>query len=115
MTKRELIEYCKSLPGVYEDYPFDETWAVMRHSMTKKSFAFIYERGEKLFVNLKCEPMRAEFLRELYQGVTPAYHMNKVHWNSVDPNSDVPGEVVCALVRDSYSMTKRKKQQKNEE
>ena len=50
MTRRELIDYCLTLPDVYEDYPFDGiadagAWAVMRHRMNKKSFALIYERN----------------------------------------------------------------------
>lgn len=60
MTRRELIDYCLSLPLAYEDYPFDDVvddgaWTVMRHKANKKSFALIYERHGKLCVNLKCD------------------------------------------------------------
>ena len=51
----------------------------MRHRANKKSFALIYERNGKLYVNLKCDPMEADFLRQAFVDVTPAYHMNKVH------------------------------------
>jgi len=85
-----VIDYCLTYPDVYEDYPFDEltgvpdAWAVMRHKGNKKSFAFIYERSG-LCVNLKCEPLRADFLRQIYPGVTPACHMNKEHWTPSAP------------------------------
>ncbi len=110
MTRKEAIEYCLSLPGVYEDYPFDAEWTAMRHSVSQKCFAFLFEREGKVFANLKCEPMRAEFLREMYRGVTPAYHMNKVHWNSVYLDSDLPDDVIKTLISDSYHLTDKKKQ-----
>lgn len=115
MTKRELIEYCLTYPDAYEDYPFDEdsasseAWTVMRHSGNRKSFALIYERGGKLRVNLKCEPMFADFLRSVYPGVTPAYHMNKVHWNTVTPDEAIPEEELHEWIRQSYDLTKPKK------
>ena len=114
MTRRELIDYCLTYPDAYEDYPFDSSpeeagsWTVMRHRLNKKSFAFIYER-QGLCLNLKCEPMRADFLRRVYQGVTPAYHMNKVHWNTVRIGSDVPEEEALSLIEHSYQLTAPKR------
>jgi len=79
MTKQDVINYCLILPTVYEDYPFekqvahsdDGTWTVMRHRGNKKSFAHIYERNEKLCINLKCEPHKADFLRGLFADLVP--------------------------------------------
>ncbi len=116
MNRRDLIEYCLAYPDTYEDYPFDDitdsdgAWTVMRHRSNKKSFALIYER-EGLCVNLKCDPSRADFLRQVYNGVTPAYHMNKEHWNTVRLASDVPVDELYSLIEHSYRLTmpKRKK------
>lgn len=119
MTRRELIDYCLTYPDAYEDYPFDgdssspDAWAVMRHRGNKKGFAFIFERGEVLTVNLKCEPMFADLLRNTYPGVTPAYHMNKEHWNSVVPNSAIPPEELCAWIQLSYDLTRPVRGSKN--
>jgi predicted DNA-binding protein (MmcQ/YjbR family) len=112
MTRRELIDYCLTYPDAYEDYPFDDiadagAWTVMRHRLNKKGFAFIFER-EGLCVNLKCEPLRADFLRQLYTGVTPAYHMNKVHWNTVRISSDVSGDALRDMLDHSWQLTKAK-------
>ena len=118
LTKRELIDYCLTYPDAYEDYPFDEdsaaadAWTVMRHRGNQKSFALIYERGGALRVNLKCEPMYADLLRGVYPGVTPAYHMNKVHWNTVTPASGIPEEELFAWIRQSYELTKTKPKNK---
>jgi predicted DNA-binding protein (MmcQ/YjbR family) len=62
-TKKEIIEFCLSFTDTYEDYPFDEEWAAIRHSANKKCFAYVYERNGNLCVNLKCEPFKADMLR----------------------------------------------------
>lgn len=113
MRKRELIDYCLTYPFAFEDYPFDNftvagAWAVMRHTGNQKSFALIYERNGKLCINLKCEPMWADFLRQIYVDVTPGYHMNKTHWNTVTLAGDVPTEDLYEMVQHSFDLTKPK-------
>ena len=113
MTRQELINRCLTFPTTYEDYPFDDVkdagaWTVMRHQTNKKSFAFIYERGGRLCVNLKCDPFEADFLRRQYKGVTPAYHMNKTHWNTVTVGFDVPKEEILRQIEKSYDLIKPK-------
>jgi len=108
MTQRELIDYCLTYPDVSEDFPFDEipgasdAWAVIRHKGNKKSFAFIYELGG-LCVNLKRELLQADFLRRLYPGVTPAYHMNEEHWNTVRPDK-VPEDALHEMIDHSHKL-----------
>ena len=104
MTRHDIINFCKTFPAAYEDYPFDASWTAMRHRTNHKTFAFIYERNGRLCVNLKCEPLRADFLRSIYRGVKPAYHMNKVHWNTVIIGEDVPENELFAMVEHSYGL-----------
>lgn len=66
MNKRDIIEYCLTFPASYEDYPFDENWAAMRHRGNTKTFLFVYERNGKLCVKFKCEPNEADILRHIY-------------------------------------------------
>ncbi|MGL5514160.1 MAG: MmcQ/YjbR family DNA-binding protein [Sporomusa sp.] len=113
MKKRELIDYCLTFPFAFEDYPFDNfitagAWTVMRHTGNQKSFALIYERNEKLCINLKCEPMRADFLRQMFIDVAPGYHMNKTHWNTVTLDGDVPAEHLYDMIQHSFDLTKPK-------
>jgi predicted DNA-binding protein (MmcQ/YjbR family) len=113
MNRQELIEYCLTFPSAYEDYPFDSVteagaWAVMRHKANKKSFAFIYRRNGKLCANLKCDPYEAYSLRQIFKDVTPAYHMNKVHWNTVTIGGDVPDEDIRFMIGQSYGLIKPK-------
>jgi predicted DNA-binding protein (MmcQ/YjbR family) len=110
MTRRELIGLCLAFPDAYEDYPFDDipgapdSWTVMRHRENRKSFALIYERGG-LRINLKCEPMRGGLLRQTYRGVTAGYHMNKEHWVTAEPDSDLPADELRAMIRESWELT----------
>ena len=113
MTKQEIIDYCLTFPAAFEDYPFDDVidsgaWAVMRHGANKKSFAFIYERGGKLCVNLKCDPLEADVLRQMFADVNVGYHMNKTHWNTVTMGGDVPDEELRRMIGSSYDLIKPK-------
>jgi len=114
MTKQDLISYCLELPGTYEDYPFDGqaahsddgTWTLIRHRLNKKSFAHIYERNTKLCINLKCDPLRSEILREAFDDIVPGWHMNKTHWNTIYIGGDVQPDELCELIQHSYDLTK---------
>ncbi len=104
----ELIDLCRSFPFSYEDYPFDDTTPVIRHNGNKKIFALITIRNEKLCVNLKCEPIRAVFLRGIYNSIVPGWHMNKEHWNTVFIEGDVQIEELVQMIKHSYDLTKPK-------
>jgi len=113
MNRQQIIDYCLTFPAAYEDYPFDDItdpgkWTVMRHLNNKKSFALIYERNCKLCINLKCDPIEADFLRQIFEDVTSGYHMNKVHWNTVTLNGDVSDEELKRMVESSYNLIKPK-------
>jgi len=108
-TRADAIAACLVLPDAYEDYPFDDPgWTVMRHKTNKKSFAFIYEREGKIWINLKAEPMMADFWKSAFAAVVPAYHMNKTHWVSVILDGSMQDDEVMQLIRDSYHLTQRK-------
>ena len=108
-SRRAWIDRCLSLPNTYEDYPFeDDNWTVLRHRGNRRTFVFLFERQGNLWLNLKCEPMRAAFYREIYPAVLPAYHLNKTHWNSVVLDGTVPDEEVWEMVCHSYDLTKPK-------
>ena len=111
MTRKEIIDYCLTYSDAYEDYPFDNiddpgAWTVMRHRSNRKSFAFIYYR-EGLCINLKSDPLRADFLRSIYSGVTPGFHMNKVHWITVRIPSDVTEDEILNLIDRSFELTSK--------
>ena len=110
MTRQGLIALCLMYPDAFEDYPFGGkeaggvVWTAIRHICNKKTFAFIFER-DGLCVNLKCEPAQADMLRQLFDGITAAYHMNKTHWNTVRVDSDVPLDVLQDMLDESYRLS----------
>lgn len=114
-TRRRWIDYCLTFAGAYEDYPFrDSDWTVMRCGINKKTFAFIYERNGQVCLNVKCDPLEADFWRQVYPSVLPAYHMNKVHWNTIRIDGSVPEDVVEKMIQDSYTLIKPKVKNKRD-
>jgi predicted DNA-binding protein (MmcQ/YjbR family) len=101
MTLTFIRDYCLSLPSVTEDTPFDPTTICFR--IGGKIFA-ITDLENFEFINLKCDPERAEELREQYPGITPGYHMNKKLWNSVSVSGNVPDPLILEMTRHSYEL-----------
>jgi predicted DNA-binding protein (MmcQ/YjbR family) len=58
----------------------------------------------KPIITLKCDPNRAEELRENYEGIIPGYHMNKTHWNSIYFDSNLPNDFLENLILHSYHL-----------
>lgn len=93
MNRQELLDYIKATYNIDADYPFKETFAVVRYPHNKKWFGIIMQVGtERLglkcdkaidIINIKCDPMMCA---SMWNGKTifPAYHMNKTHWLSID-------------------------------
>lgn len=109
MTREEYIEYCKTIVGASLDNPFEDSdIVIVRHADTRKWFAAVMKLGDRDIVNLKCEPMEADFLRNAYEGVTAGYHMNKTHWNTVYLESDVPREEIENMTMKSFELTMKK-------
>lgn len=78
----------------------------------------VFKIGGKMFallsldkathINLKCDPERAIELRESYSGVTPGFHMNKKHWNTICFNEDLEEKLVLELIDHSYALVAKK-------
>lgn len=118
MEKETYLALCAAMPGAKTDQPFAHKGnpaVVARHGASRKWFALVMEAGGRTLINLKCEPLRADFWRSAYRAVTPAYHMNKTHWNSIDLCGDVPDDILEAMTWESYELTRSKKVHKKEE
>ena len=48
-----------------------------------------------------------KFWREGFDGVMPAYHMNKKHWNTVILDGSVPEDAVKQMIEDSFELVDR--------
>ena len=109
MNKRDVIKYCLTLPNTFEDYPFpdDNVSVVMKHTNNKKWFALIMEVKGELYLNVKTKPNYSDLLRNSYDYIIPAYHMNKEHWNTVILSENVDVNLVKELIEQSYQLTKK--------
>jgi predicted DNA-binding protein (MmcQ/YjbR family) len=103
MTLQELREHCAHKPGFSEDLPFGPE--VLAFRVGGKIFALM-NVDDFESVNLKCDPERAIELRERYTGITPGYHMNKQHWNTVLTDGSVPNRLVVELADHSYDLVR---------
>lgn len=113
MNIEQLREYCLSLKGTDEGFPFDENTLVFK--VMGKMFALTNLNGD-FYVNLKCDPDKAIELRETYPCVQPGYHMSKIHWNSVRIDGTVSDQLLESWIKDSYELivSKLTKKQKEE-
>jgi len=102
MKLKDLKAYCQGKNGAAEDYPFGPTALV--YKVRGKMFALISEDSEPLSMNLKCDPDEAEMIRNMYPAVTPGYHMNKRHWNTVTLDGTIDTETIHGMIDDSYDL-----------
>lgn len=101
MDIESLRDYCLGKKDVTEGLPFgDDTLVFKRHG---KIFALVSLEGE-LSINLKCDPLLAIELRERYPSVSPGYHMNKKHWNTVNIDGTVADRDIFAWIDHSYDL-----------
>lgn len=99
-----LDEYVMSKKGVTKD--LQESWNWIRYHIGGKMFAAVCldDKDKPYYINLKLEPMEGAFLREQYEDIIPGYYSNKIHWNSVKPDGEVPDELLKNLLDKSYQL-----------
>jgi predicted DNA-binding protein (MmcQ/YjbR family) len=100
MNVEEIREYCIAKPGVTESLPFNDTALVFK--VAGKMFALLDLSEDRRGISLKCDPELAIELREQHPEVTPAYHFNKQHWNSVDIAGSAPERKIREWIDHSY-------------
>ena len=115
-----IDEYLLKKPGVTKD--FQEEWNWIRYHIGGKMFAAICrdDDDKPYYITLKTDPLEGEFLRKEYEDIIPGYYMNKVHWNSVKADGNVPDDVVKDLLDSAYlvvfnSLSKKKQREIIEE
>lgn len=102
MDLSDACSLCLSLPGAEETTPFGPDALVFKTG--GKMFALTVPDDFPPRLNLKCDPVRAVELREAYEGITPGYHMNKQHWNTVLLDGSVPSALVRELILHSHAL-----------
>lgn len=101
MNVLQYRNFCIALPGTTEEFPFDENTLVFK--VMGKIFT-ICDVDEFESINLKCDPLKAIELREMYPAVNPGYHMNKKHWNTVEMDGSLPDDIIEEWILESYDL-----------
>jgi predicted DNA-binding protein (MmcQ/YjbR family) len=95
----EYRAYCLAKNGVTEEFPFKSDTLVFK--VMGKIFA-LTSVSEFASVNLKCDPEKAVELRDQYAAVTPGFHMNKKHWNTIKFNGSISDKLLKTWIDESY-------------
>ena len=111
MNIEQFREYCLLKKGVTECFPFDEHTLVFK--VLNKMFALVPLEANEFKVNLKCNPERSVELRDQYSNIIGAFHMNKLHWNSITVNQQIPVKLFVELVDHSYDLVVAKMTKKD--
>jgi predicted DNA-binding protein (MmcQ/YjbR family) len=104
LTHDELRAACAALPGAIAEYPFGPGARVYKAG--GKMFALIHEDGPPS-ISLKCDPALAEILRSRYAAVTPGYHLNKRHWNTVLIDGSIQDDEIFDMISQSHDLIVR--------
>ncbi len=103
MNIDQFQEYCESKKGVEATFPFGPDTLV--YKVMGKMFALTgLDEVEIFSVNLKCDPEYAIELRERHEEITPGWHMNKSHWNTVRFDGTLNRPLLQELIDISYDL-----------
>lgn len=112
IKRAEIYKFIDENFGVKPEFLFSKnpSYAVFREKNSKKWFGVLMNldgeklglnTGEKLILNLKCDPNLAVILRDDLQ-ILSAYHMNKKHWISVNLSSNIDKNLLFDLIKESF-------------
>lgn len=104
LDRNALRDYCLSLTGAVEDFPFGIEVAVMK--VREKMFALL-PVDAPLSISLKADPDEAILQRQQYKAITAGYHLNKRHWNTVIIDGEIADSHILEMVEDSYLLVRQ--------
>lgn len=104
MNPEQIREYCLLKEGVEESLPFGPDTLVFK--VNNKIFLLLSLDAARPQFNVKCDPDKAEELREMYAAVHPGYHMNKKHWNTIIVDGTITMSLLKEWIDHSYELVK---------
>lgn len=103
MNIEQFRSYCLGLKDSEETLPFGPDTLV--YKIHGKIFGLTSLDEEECSANLKCDPDKAEDLRNQYPDeIIPGFHMNKKHWNTVFLERGLTDEFIIQLIDHSYQL-----------
>lgn len=117
MKFKEFREFCLSFINTEEEAPYAENENFVAFKVMGKVFA-VTNPDEFEYLNLKCDPVKAATLRNLYDEVQPSEFKSERHWNTIHLEGILDDEIIKEWIKDSYDLVveelPRKKQRKIE-
>ena len=101
MTKAEMLAYCLSKPGAWQDEPWDEDVVA---KVGSKIFAFLGS-GQAATVGLKCGPTREvadEWLARYPDDAAVMAYIGRSGWNTLRVGGAIPDDEILEAVDASY-------------
>ncbi len=102
MELNQLKTYLLSKLVTTEELPFGPECLV--YKVCGKMFALVMWQETPLRVNLKADPEQVDLQRAMFTSITPGYHMNKRHWNTITLNGELTDAQLFSLIDDSYQL-----------
>lgn len=104
MNIEDLREFCLGFRGITEETPFGPETLV--YKVMGKIYALLPLDTEFPQIALKNTPSKNEFLRNEYSYINTAYHLNKIHWISIDNTLKNPA-LARELITESYELVRK--------
>lgn len=113
MDANQILDYCLLKKGVEETFPFNAETLVMK--VAGKMLLLMPLEKQPLTIAVKTDPEWSEELRAQYYQIEGAYHMNKIHWNSITCEG-LKADLIFEMIDHSYdlivkSLTKIKREE----
>jgi predicted DNA-binding protein (MmcQ/YjbR family) len=102
MDIEQVREFSLSLPGVTEDSPYGPDMIVFR--IEGKIFLHLPLEYADPRISIKLLPEEGRELRERYDAICAAYHLNKVHWNDILIENTFSSDQIKEWILESYNL-----------
>ena len=105
IDEKEYRKFIETTPKLkeYDDLMFSISENQISYKLLEEVYKIV---NNKLYLNVKTDPNYSDILRNTYDYIIPAYHMNKEHWNTIIIDEKVDEDLVKELIEQSYQLTK---------
>ena len=105
IDEKEYREFIETTPKLkeYDDLMFSISENQISYKLLEEVYKIV---NNKLYINVKTDPNYSDILRNTYDYIISAYHMNKEHWNTIIVDEKVDNNLVKELIEQSYQLTK---------
>lgn len=115
MNIEDFREYCLSVKGATESFPFGKYTLVFKVMNKMFAFAPLNPREGRFWADMKCAPDKSAELMEQYDGIRFGWYSDNKYWITVYLESDVPDKLIKELINHSAEEVIRKLPRKKQQ